>query len=65
MDLDFVEGALPSAPDHVTGGGGFYCSRCDAEDCEWLGICPHTPDLWCSLNPNLDMAKFRQRMEGR
>lgn len=62
MALDIDHSSKPPEPDHITDGGGFYCSRCDTVDCEWLGMCPHTPDLWCSLNPHSPMAKFRREL---
>jgi len=43
---------LPPRADEDGGDGGFYCSRCGEVDCEWLGICPHTPDLWRALTNN-------------
>lgn len=45
---------------HITEDGRFYCRRCDTVDCDWLGVCPHTPDLWVELNPTSDMAKNRR-----
>lgn len=50
MALDTAGGGLlPPRLEEGEGDGGFYCARCDEVDCEWLGICPHTPDLWRAL----------------
>jgi len=62
MPLDWSETASPPpATDDFGEGGGIYCKRCDQEDCTWFGVCPHTPDLWLSLNPHSELAQFRAR----
>ena len=47
LDVDGNQIIPPAAGED--GDGGFYCRRCDTVDCEWLGVCPHTPMLWRAL----------------
>lgn len=65
MALDDLRAAPPAAHAPPSGeGSGIYCQRCDAEDCDWFGVCPHTPQIWCAANPTSELAKHRKRVFG-
>lgn len=55
-----IGGGVIIPPSADGDGGGIYCRRCDEVDCEWFGTCPHTPDIWITMNPTSEMARYRR-----